>query len=77
MLSVQDFFTVCIGNWQTYQMYHFSLFGAVERSHNEFNAETLTSVKKYQISSSFISPEFFKVLLVGFRLELELGHSEV
>jgi hypothetical protein len=65
MLSVQYFFTVCVGNWQTNQMYHFSQKGKVERSHYESNAEPLTSVKKYQISSSFISREFFKVLLLG------------
>jgi hypothetical protein len=69
MLSIQYFSTVCIRNWQTNQMYYFSQKGKVERSHYEFNAKTLISVKKYQISSYFILREFFKVLLMGFEIK--------
>jgi hypothetical protein len=60
MLSAEDFFAVCAGQWQTDRIYHYPLRGEVERSHTEFNAETLTSVEKHQISSSFIPREFFK-----------------
>jgi hypothetical protein len=60
MLSVQDFFAVCAGRWQTDRIYHYPQRGEVERSHTEFNAESLTLVEKHQISSSFIPREFFK-----------------
>jgi CpeS-like protein len=60
MLNTEDFFTACAGQWQTDRIYYYPLRGEVERSHTEFNAETLTSVEKHQISSSFIPGEFFK-----------------
>jgi hypothetical protein len=60
MLSAQEFFAVCAGQWQTDRIYHYPLLGEVERSHTEFNAEILTSPEKHQISSSFIPREFFK-----------------
>jgi CpeS-like protein len=60
MLSAEDFFAVCTGQWQTDRVCHYPLRGEVERSHTKFNAETLTFVEKHQISSSFIPREFFK-----------------
>jgi CpeS-like protein len=60
MLSAEEFFAICTGRWQTERIYHYPLQGEIERSHTEFNAETLTSVEKHQISSSFIPREFFK-----------------
>jgi hypothetical protein len=60
MLSAEDFFAVCAGQWQTDRVYHYPRRGEVERSYTEFNAETLTSLEKHQISSSFIPLEFFK-----------------
>jgi CpeS-like protein len=60
MLSIEDFFAVCAGRWQTDRIYHYPLQGEVERSYTEFNAESLTFAEKHQISSSFIPREFFK-----------------
>jgi CpeS-like protein len=60
MLSIKDFFAVCAGRWQTDRTYHYSHRSEVEHSYTEFNAESLTSPEKHQISSAFIPPEFFK-----------------
>jgi hypothetical protein len=60
MLSAEDFFAVCAGQRQTDRTCHYPLLGEVNRCHTESNAEILTSVEKYQISSSFIPGEFFK-----------------
>jgi hypothetical protein len=60
MLSAENFFAVCAGQWQADRIYHYPLRREIERSHTKFNAENLTSGEKHQISSSFIPREFFK-----------------
>jgi CpeS-like protein len=84
MLSIEDFFEICIGRWQTERIYHYPLQGAVERSYTEFNAESLTSVEKHRISSAFIPPEFFRSaagiddafgFAIGFATKSETGEE--
>lgn len=60
MLSIENFFEVCVGGWRTTRTYHYPLQGQVERSYTEFKAESLTSVEKHQISSAFIPREFYR-----------------
>jgi hypothetical protein len=52
MLSAENFFAVCAGQWQADRIYHYPLRREIERSHTKFNAENF--------SSSFIPREFFK-----------------
>jgi CpeS-like protein len=54
MLEIKDFFTACIGTWQTDRTYHYPLQGDVERSYTEFNIAGLQPVEKHQISSAFL-----------------------
>lgn len=51
MLKFQEFFTACVGLWQTERTYHSVLEGYVERSYTEFRVEPITQAQKQQILS--------------------------
>lgn len=52
MLEIQDFFSACVGRWNSDRTYHYPLQNEVERSYTKFNVAELTSVEKHQISSA-------------------------
>jgi hypothetical protein len=49
MLSFQDFFIACAGEWTTERTYHSVLRGEIERSYTEFRATSLDQAEKQQI----------------------------
>jgi hypothetical protein len=51
MLSLQDFFTLCVGHWDIERTYHSPLTGEVERSHTKYEVSPLPFEEKQQILS--------------------------
>ena len=51
MLSFQDFFDACVGDWDIERTYHSPLTGEVERSHTEYEVMPLPNDEKQQILS--------------------------
>jgi CpeS-like protein len=51
MLEIQDFFSACVGTWNSERTYHYPLQTEVERSHTRFEVAALLSAEKHQISS--------------------------
>ena len=49
MLSFQDFFAACVGDWKIERTYHSPLTGEVERSHTEYEVRPLPQREKQQI----------------------------
>jgi hypothetical protein len=49
MLSFQDFFAACVGDWKIERTYHSPLTGEVERSHTKYAVQPLPFAEKQQI----------------------------
>lgn len=62
MLSFQDFFSACAGQWKTERTYHTVLKGEIERSYTEFRVNTLDSTEKQQILSGSASSDGFDTI---------------
>lgn len=52
MLSFQDFFAACVGEWDIERTYHSPLTNEVERSHTEYEVKLLPKNEKQQILSA-------------------------
>ena len=47
----QQFFTDCVGNWQSDRTYHYLAYGEIERSQTTFEVQPLTSDAKAKVLS--------------------------
>jgi hypothetical protein len=53
MLSFQDFFQACVGEWHTQRTYHYLPAGELERSYTEFHASLITPAEKQTMLAPF------------------------
>ena len=72
MLEIQDFFSACVGTWNSERTYHYPLQNEVERSVTVFSVAALASAEKHQITSASLPVESIEVSEIdrfpGFRI---------